>query len=122
MGKPLMRRFHEVLGRATYSLIAWLAATIVAVQMEAGTEAFKTNPGHSYTFFLACFPLYCVVMFGCYTLITIGYHMVVLCKYSFDITHPFVADCKDAQDELFVEIKNARKFLESKGMNLSSST
>ena len=49
-------------------------------------------------------PLYAVVLFGCYALICIGYHMIVL------------EDCKEAQDELFQEIKEARKFLTSKGM------
>jgi hypothetical protein len=43
-------------------------------------------------------------MFGCYSLICIGYHMIVL------------SDCKDAQDELLSEIKQARAFLTSKGM------
>jgi len=49
-------------------------------------------------------PLYAVVLFGCYALICIGYHMIVL------------EDCKEAQDELLQEIKEARKFLTSKGM------
>ena len=38
-------------------------------------------------------------------------------------THLFVwiADCKDAQDELLDEIKNARTFLSSKGMKFEAS-
>ncbi len=43
-------------------------------------------------------------MFGCYAMVSIGYHLLVL------------DDCKDAQDELLVENNEARKFLSAKGM------
>ena len=55
---------------------------------------------------IAQLPLALIVYFGCYALINIGYHMIVL------------EDCKDAQDELLVEIERARKDLRSKGMKL----
>ena len=42
---------------------------------------------------IAQLPFACLVYFGCYALINIGYHMIVL------------EDCKDAQDELLDEIK-----------------
>jgi len=48
--------------------------------------------------------MYCLVMFGSYSMITIGYHMLVL------------EDCKDAQDEILAEVQEARKFLTTKGM------
>lgn len=82
MAKPLTRRFHQVLGNTVYSAIAWLLAMLVAVQMESGTKEFRSHPEHSYTFCLATLPLYCVVMFGCYSLICIGYHMIILCKFT----------------------------------------
>ena len=55
---------------------------------------------------IAQLPFACLVYFGCYALINIGYHMIVL------------EDCKDAQDELLREIEMARKDLRSKGMKL----
>jgi len=76
--------------------------------MEAGTKEFNKHPEHSYSFCILTLPLYGVVMFGCYSLICIGYHMIVL------------SDCKDAQDELLDEIKQARAFLTSKGMKFDT--
>lgn len=79
-GTPLPRRFYQVLSRAVYSLVFWLIALLVAVTFEAGEKDFKKHPEHSYSYFIMTFPLYCIVMFGAYTLITIGYHMIVLRK------------------------------------------
>merc|ERR1711907_360337 len=104
MGTPLARRFYEVLSNCVYSLIMWLIALIVSVTLEAGTKAFSEHMEVSVTWFLITFPLYLIVLFGCHSLISIGYHMIVL------------EDCKDAQDELFREIDEAKKFLSSKGM------
>jgi hypothetical protein len=78
---PLDRRFHQILSRFTYSLIGWLLALLVAVTFEKDDKEFKKHPEHSFSFFLLTLPLYLVVLFGCYTLITIGYHMVILSKY-----------------------------------------
>ena len=47
-----------------------------------------------------------IVYFGCYSMINIGYHLIIL------------EDCKDAQDELWEDIKAAKKDLTSKGMKL----
>ena len=49
-------------------------------------------------------PLYSIVMFGCYALINIGYHMIV------------ISDCEDAQNEVLRQVKEARAYLASKGM------
>ena len=57
-------------------------------------------------------------------MITIGYHMIILrkCKRWFGNKKIFniIDDCKDAQDELLGEIKEARKFLSSKGMKFDT--
>ena len=131
MAAPLPRRFYQVLSAAMYQLIFWLICLLVAISVEAGEKDFRKHPEHSYSFFILTFPLYCLVLFGCYSLIAIGYHMIVLRKYHFilsffgitipiDILTSFFTyildDCKDAQDELVVEIKQARAFLTSKGM------
>ena len=82
MAQPLARRFYDILSRSVYFLIFWLLALVISLSMEEGFKEFRAHPEHSYTFFIMTFPLYCIVMFGCYSLITIGYHMIVLRKYS----------------------------------------
>jgi len=52
-------------------------------------------------------PLYSIVMFGSYALINIGYHMIT------------IEDCKDAQDEVFRQVKEAQAFLTTKGMKFN---
>ena len=80
MAAPLPRRFYGVLTDFMYKSIFWLLLLIISVTFEAGNKDFKQHPEHSYTFFLLSFPLYCIVMFGCWTLVSIGYHMIVLGK------------------------------------------
>jgi len=75
-----MRRLYVVLGNAVISLIIWLAALIVLSFTEVPTESFKANPFISYTFFVFQMPLYCLVLYGSYSLCDIGYHLIVLGK------------------------------------------
>lgn len=82
MGEVLQRRFYTVLSRSVYLLIGWLLALLFAIYTEEGEKHFKRHPEHSYTFFVMTLPLYAIVLFGCYSLITIGYHMIVLGKFS----------------------------------------
>jgi hypothetical protein len=81
MGEQLPRRFHTVLSNAQKAFVYWALLLIYAVDYEAEEKSFKKHPEHSYSFFLATFPLYCIVMFGCYALINIGYHMVTIGKF-----------------------------------------
>jgi hypothetical protein len=121
MAAPLNRRFYEVLSNSMYSLIGWLLALIISVTMEGGSKALGAHPEQSYSFFVLTLPLYAVVLFGCYALISIGYHLIVLGKFTqYDLLLNFIEDCKDAQDELLSEIKQARKFLSSKGMKFDT--
>jgi hypothetical protein len=69
-----------ILSRSTYIFITWLICLMTALQFEEGEKKFLRHPEQSLTFFLATLPLYALVMFGCYSLIAIGYHMIVLCK------------------------------------------
>jgi hypothetical protein len=59
-----------------------------------------------YFFIAAQMPLYFIVLFGCYALCSIGYHLLVL------------EDCTKARDELQREIKLATSDLQSKGVKL----
>ena len=82
MGEVLPRRFYTILSRGVYTLIAWLLAIIFSLEYEYEEKRFKRHPDHSVTFFLMTLPLYMIVLFGCYSMITIGYHMIILCKYT----------------------------------------
>jgi hypothetical protein len=81
MGEVIARRFYTVLSRSVYIMITWIMALVLALQYEEGEKWFLRHPENSLTFFVATLPLYALVMFGCYSLIAIGYHMIVLCKY-----------------------------------------
>ena len=94
---------------------------MVAVQFEVDNKDFKKHPEHSFTFFLLTFPLYSIVLFGCYTLISIGYHLIVLGKLLdlfLKVNLFTIEDCKEAQDELMDEIREAKKYLTGKGMKI----
>ena len=99
--KPLPRRFFQVLSNSVYLLICWLLALIVSISVEDNVRGVNQQ---SYTWFLLTLPLYSLVMFGCYAMINIGYHMIV------------ISDCVEAQDEVFRQVKEARTYLSSKGM------
>ena len=86
------------------TLVAWLAMLLllsVAEYSKIANDLF-----HSYFFFVAQLPLYGLVLFGCYALCSIGYHIMVL------------EDSVAAHDELKVQIEFARKELTKKGVKL----
>ena len=64
-----MRNFSVV-------LVAWLAIMLVLSVFEYSTIA--KDLFHTYFFFVAQMPLYGLVLFGCYALCSIGYHLMVL--------------------------------------------
>ena len=79
MGAPLPRRFYDILSKSIYNMIGWLIALLISISME--TSLFKSGYFQfSITWFLLTLPLYAIVMFGCYAMIAIGYHMIVLRK------------------------------------------
>ena len=55
---------------------------------------------------IAQIPLAMIVYFGCYSLCNIGWHMITL------------HDCKEAQDEIFAEVEEAKIYLRKKGMKI----
>lgn len=64
----------------------------------------ESNFTSTYFFVAMQMPLYCLVMFGAYAMMSIGYHLFVL------------KDCNDAHDEIRKQIDEARSFLKTKGM------
>ena len=115
-----MRRLYSVLANAAISLILWLATLLVLSVTEMRSEAFKANPLNSYTFFVFQMPLYCLVLYGSYSLCDIGYHLIVLGKFflRFFAKLMCVDDCHEAHRELLKEIEMAKADLTKKGVKL----
>ena len=89
---------------STAALVLWLMALLACSVCEQ--SAIKTDIWHTYFFMIAQIPLYMIVLFGCYALCSIGYHLLVL------------EDCTKAHAELKEEIKEARADLIRKGVKL----
>ena len=77
----MVRRIYEVMGKFTKSLIAWLLVLLALSVTEMQTEKFGQNPWQSYTFVVFQLPLHMLVLFGCYSLCAIGYHLITLGKF-----------------------------------------
>ncbi len=99
-----MRRLYQVMNNCSTALTSWLAALIVLSLFEYST--ISSDFFNTYFFVVAQLPLYGLVVFGCYALVSIGYHLVVL------------EDCNDAHKELADQIKLARAELTRKGVKL----
>ena len=74
------------MGRATNALIVWLALLLVCSVFES--NAISTDFYNTHFFIVLQMPLYGLVLFGCYAMMSIGYHLLVL------------QDCNEAADEL----------------------
>lgn len=90
------------MNRVSISLVLWLAALLLLSVVEC--DAVSHDFYNSHFFVVLQMPLYALVMFGAYAMMSIGYHLLVL------------EDCNAASDELQKEIKEARTFLKKKGM------
>ena len=88
----------------SFALVTWLAMLLVLSVTEYKTVS--ADFFHSYFFFVAQLPLYGLVLFGCYALCSIGYHLLVL------------EDSVDAHAELKQQIELAKSELKRKGVKL----
>jgi hypothetical protein len=75
-----------------------------------------TDPYRSCFFWVLQLPLYGIILFGCYALLSIGWHLFTLSK-------PFMCingkeDCDDAYLELKGQVEAARAGLAKKGFKL----
>jgi hypothetical protein len=98
----MTRRLYTVMDNAQKAMVGWLAALLFFSLFECCSvyhDFFST-----YFFVVLQMPLYALVMFGSYALMTIGYHLYVL------------VDCNDAHAEIRREIDEAKAFLTQKGM------
>lgn len=88
--------------RTTNALVLWLVGLLACSVLESATIS---NDFYNTHFFIVLqMPLYGLVLFGAYAMMSIGYHLFVL------------EDCNKASDELKGEIEEARTFLRKKGM------
>ena len=94
-----MRRFHEVLTRSTFLFLTWLSALTGLLMFDCTRKELMEDPYHSYFFAVLHLPLYGLVLFGCYALIQIGWHLLTLSKY-IHAKLILIADCVDAHKEL----------------------
>lgn len=78
-----MRRFYQVLKQATVALVLWLSVMLYLSFSCCTTREIKENPYKSTMFFVMQMPLYGLVLFGCYALISIGFHLLTLSNKPF---------------------------------------
>ena len=98
----MARRLYQVMHNSQKALTLWLAALIFFSVLE--WSSIENNLTSTYFFVTLQMPLYGLVMFGAYAMMSIGYHLFVL------------KDCNDAHDEIRQQIDEARNFLKTKGM------
>ena len=75
-----MRRFYQVFQALIYSIAAYSFAIVVLLSLGFTNEGFEKDPFHSTLFFIMQLPFYGLVLFGCYGMISIGYHVATLGK------------------------------------------
>mmetsp|Transcript_18971 Transcript_18971/g.18113 ORF Transcript_18971/g.18113 Transcript_18971/m.18113 type:complete len:86 (+) Transcript_18971:22-279(+) len=83
-----MRRLYQIIRLSTFSLAAWTFLIALLLLLTPSNYQFQVDPFNSTIFFVVQFPFYCLVMFGCYSLIAIGWNLFIL------------SDCDEAQKEL----------------------
>ena len=76
-----MRRFYEILQRTVAVFLIWLSTLTLLLFCDCTRTELKTSPYESTLFFVMQLPLYAIVLFGCYSLISIGWHLFTLSKY-----------------------------------------
>lgn len=86
------------------ALVLWLAALLACSVLEQKT--ISEDFWHTNFFFTCQLPLWGLVLFGSYALMSVGWHLLVL------------EDCNAAHDELVEQIKVAKADLAAKGVKL----
>jgi len=76
-----MRRLFTVMNRALVAFLLWLSTLVVLLSCDCVRKELQAeDPFRSYFFFVLHLPLYALVLFGCYALITIGWHLLTISK------------------------------------------
>ena len=75
-----MRRFYQILQRTVIAFLIWFGSLTVLLFCDCTKQELATSPYNSAFFFLLQLPLYGIILFGCYALISIGWHLFTLSK------------------------------------------
>ena len=83
-----MRRFYQILSNTTYAFLGWMSVLIALSFSCCAVKEIKEDPFKSWFFIVLQLPLYAIVTFGCYSLISIGWHLFTLGKSTLKL-HPY---------------------------------
>ncbi|XP_057683855.1 dolichol-phosphate mannosyltransferase subunit 3 [Corythoichthys intestinalis] len=92
-----MTKFMEWLFGVSVVLAAWVLVAFDPLDLKVP---------HPYREVAWPMPLYLLVSFGCYSLLTVGYRVATF------------NDCQEAAEELQAQIKEAKKDLKKKGLRM----
>jgi hypothetical protein len=81
-----MRRFYEILQRSVLAFLLWFGALTVLVFCDCTRKELMTDPYRSCFFWVLQLPLYGIILFGCYALLSIGWHLFTLSKLHYLVT------------------------------------
>ena len=62
------------------AFLLWFGTLTVLLFCDCTRKELQTSPYTSCLFFVMQLPLYAIVLFGCYALISIGWHLLTLSK------------------------------------------
>ena len=77
-----MKRCYDILNKFTFVFILWLSVLTILTFCNDTRKEFEKNPWESTIFFVLQLPLYSLVIFGCYAMISIGWHLLTLSKFN----------------------------------------
>ncbi len=66
--------------QSVWAFLAWFGSLTALLFCDCTRKELMENPYHSTVFFVLQLPLYAVVLFGCYALMSIGWHLFTLSK------------------------------------------
>jgi Dolichol-phosphate mannosyltransferase subunit 3 (DPM3) len=75
-----MRRFYQILSRSVVAFLLWFGSLTTLLFCDCTRKELENSPYNSYLFWVMQLPLYAIVLFGCYALISIGWHLLTLSK------------------------------------------
>jgi len=77
-----MKRFYVLLNRAAYLFVFWLALILGCLLHPQLEQDFRENLYGSFLFLILQLPFYCLILFGCYALMSIGWGLLTLGRHS----------------------------------------
>ena len=75
-----MRRFYQILQRSVFAFLLWFGALTTLIFCDCTRKELMSDPYRSCFFWVLQLPLYGIILFGCYALLSIGWHLFTLSK------------------------------------------